>query len=124
MSDYIDFLKEVFAEFGPVYTRRMFGGHGLYFDGLMFGLITQDTLYLKADAENRHFFEAQGLEKFTYEKQGKQYSIAYFQAPDQLYDDPQEAALWARRSWEAAVRGDAKKPPKKRRTLTNFAPRP
>ena len=44
MSDYIDFLKEVFSEFGAVSARRMFGGHGLYFDGLMFGLVTQDTL--------------------------------------------------------------------------------
>ena len=109
MSDYIDFLKEVFATFGPVSSRRMFGGHGLYYDGLMFGLVTQETLYLKADAENQSFFEAEGLEKFSYEKQGKRYAIAYFQAPDQVYDDPDEAALWARRSWDAAVRGAAKK---------------
>jgi len=109
MSDYIEFLKETFATFGPVNSRRMFGGHGLYFDGLMFGLVTQDMLYLKADAENRHFFEAEGLEKFSYEKQGKRYSIAYFQAPDQLFDDPEEAAIWARRSWQAALRGAAKK---------------
>lgn len=109
MSDYIDFLKEVFTQLGPVNSRRMFGGHGLYFDGLMFALVTQDTLYLKADAENQHFFEAEGLEKFSYEKQGKRYSIAYFQAPDQLFDDQEEAALWARRSWQAALRGEAKK---------------
>tara|TARA_R110002167_G_scaffold29239_3_gene97743 strand:+ start:43895 stop:44236 length:342 start_codon:yes stop_codon:yes gene_type:complete len=109
MSDYIDFLKEVFATFGPVNSRRMFGGHGLYYDGLMFALVAQDTLYLKADAENQHFFDAEGLEKFSYEKQGKSYSIAYFQAPDQLFDDQDEAAIWARRSWDAAVRGAAKK---------------
>lgn len=109
MNDYIDFLKEVFALFGPVSSRSMFGGHGLYFDGLMFGLVVQDTLYLKADTENQRFFEAEGLEKFCYEKQGKRHFIAYFQAPDQLFDDPEEAAVWARRSWEAAMRGAAKK---------------
>ena len=109
MSDYIDFLKEIFVLFGPVSSRRMFGGYGLYFDGLMFGLVTQDSLYLKADVENQHFFEDQGLEKFSYEKQGKRHFIAYFEAPDELFDDPEEAALWAKRSWEAAVRGDTKK---------------
>lgn len=109
MSDYIDFLKEVFAVFGPVSSRHMFGGHGLYLDGLMFGLVAADTLYLKADGENQHFFEAEGLEKFSYEKNGKRYAMSYFQAPDQLFDDPEEAALWARRSWEAALRGAAKK---------------
>jgi len=87
----------------------MFGGHGLYFEGLMFGLIAEDVLYLKADTENQHFFEAEGLEKFGYEKKGKLYYMSYFQAPDQLYDDQDEAALWARRSWEAAVRTAAKK---------------
>ncbi len=109
MSDYIDFLKEVFATFGQVNSRRMFGGHGLYYDGLMFALVADDTLYLKADAENQHIFEDEGLERFSYEKQGKSYSIAYFQAPDQLFDDQDEAAIWARRSWDAAVRGAAKK---------------
>lgn len=109
MSDYVDFLKEVFVLFGPVNSRRMFGGYGLYLDGLMFGLVTQDSLFLKADVENQHFFEAQGLEKFSYEKQGKRHYIAYFAAPDELFDDPEEAALWARRSWEAAVRGAVKK---------------
>ena len=109
MSEYIDYLKEVFADFGPVGARRMFGGHGLYHEGLMFALVARDALYLKSDGENVHFFEALGLEKFSYEKQGKRYSIAYFQAPDTVYDDPEEAALWARRAYAAALRADALK---------------
>lgn len=109
MTDYIEFLKEVFATFGPISARRMFGGYGLYLDGLMFGLVAQDTLYLKADSENQNYFEEEGLEKFSYEKKGRLYSIAYFQAPEHIFEDQGEAALWAQRSWQAAVRGDAKK---------------
>ena len=110
MSEYIDYLREVFADFGPVTARRMFGGYGLYHEGLMFGLVAQEALYLKSDAENVHFFAAEGLEKFSYEKQGKRYSIAYYQAPDTVYDDPEDAALWARRAYAAALRaGDVKR---------------
>lgn len=116
MNDFVEFLKEVFSNFGPVSARRMFGGYGLYYDGLMFGLVAQDTLYLKADAENQHFFDAEGLEKFTYEKSGKTFSIAYFQAPDAIFDDSDEAALWAQRSFNAALRAAVKKRPKKSRT--------
>lgn len=115
MSEYIDYLREVFADFGPVSARPMFGGHGLYHEGLMFGLVAQEALYLKSDAENVHFFEAESLEKFSYEKQGKCYSIAYFQAPDTVYDDPEEAALWAHRAYAAALRADALKHRKKPR---------
>lgn len=109
MSEYIDYLKEVFMDFGPVSARRMFGGHGLYHEGLMFGLVARDTLYLKSDGDNVHFFLEEGLETFSYEKQGKRYSIAYYQAPDSVYDDPEEAALWARRAYAAALRADALK---------------
>lgn len=116
MNDFVEFLKEVFSGFGPVSARRMFGGYGLYYDGLMFGLVAQDTLYLKADEAIQHYFDAEGLEKFTYEKSGKTYSIAYFQAPDALFDNQDEAALWAHRSFNAALRAAVKKRPKKTRT--------
>ncbi len=109
MNESLMFLTEVFSRFGHVSARRMFGGYGLYHEGLMFALVTGDSLYLKSDAENVAFYEAEGLEKFQYEKQGKWVSIAYYEAPASLYDDPEEAALWARRAWGAAVRAEEKK---------------
>lgn len=39
MNEFVEYLKEVFREFGPVSARRMFGGHGIFFDGLMIGLV-------------------------------------------------------------------------------------
>jgi DNA transformation protein len=81
----------------------------------MFGLVSDETLYLKADAENAGYFEEEDLQKFEYIKQGKVAYIAYYQAPDIVMDDREEAALWARRSWQAAVRADEKKRSKIRR---------
>ena len=109
MDDYITYLQEVFSGMGTISAKRMFGGHGLYYDSLMFSLVADGVVYLKADAENAQDFEALGLGKFQYEKSGKLMAISYYQAPDELFDDPQLAERWARKAWNAAVRGDQKK---------------
>ena len=43
-------IHELFASFGPVTLRRMFGGAGIFSQGLMFGLVFDKAIYLKADA--------------------------------------------------------------------------
>jgi hypothetical protein len=49
ISEYVEFLKEVFEQFGQIQPRRMFGGYGIFYKGLMFGLVAEDVLYLKGD---------------------------------------------------------------------------
>ena len=112
MSDYIEYLKEVFSEFGPVQPRRMFGGYGIFYKGLMFGLVEDDSLYLKVDETISSFFTDRELEQFSYEKQGKAFKMSYFMAPEGIFDDPEEAKIWADRSYAAAVRSS--KPKKKK----------
>ncbi len=104
MSEYIEYLHEVFELFGPIKIRKMFGGYGLYHQELMFALVAEDTLYLKADAENLSFFEDEGLGPFEYNKGGKVVKMSYYLAPDEIMDDCEQAAIWARRSFEAARR--------------------
>lgn len=100
--------------FGPVQARAMFGGHGLYRDGLMFALVLDDRLYLKADDANQGAFEAHGLPPFTYvTKDGKAGSLRYHEAPPEAFEDPQVMAQWARVGYEAAVRAGAKAASKK-----------
>ena len=111
MSEFTRYLQEVFELFGPISARKMFGGYGIYHQGLMFGLVADDTLYLKADAQNVAFFEELGLGAFEYHKQGKEMKMSYYLAPDEIMDDREQAALWAQRSFAAALRG--KKPAKK-----------
>lgn len=105
MNEFIDHLRDVFREFGPIEARRMFGGHGVYHDGLMFGLIVDETLYLKADGVNAAHFREQQLPQFEYLRRGKPTRLSYYRAPDVVLEDPAEAARWARRAFEAALRG-------------------
>lgn len=104
MSEFTDYLKEVFQSFGIVNVRRMFGGHGLFHDGLMFGLVVNEVLYLKADPQSRHWFLDEDMAPFIYYKQDKPVSLSYYTAPESIFEDPDEACLWARRAFDAALR--------------------
>ncbi len=115
MSDFIPFVQELLEDWGTVSARRMFGGHGLYHEGLMFAIVMDNRLYLKADDINRPDFEALGLTPFTYPMKGKDVALSYWAAPDAVFDDPQEAVRWARSAWDAAARGQAAKAARPRR---------
>ena len=105
MSDFIPFVQELLEGWAPVSARRMFGGNGLYHEGLMFAIVMDQRLYLKADEVNRPQFEALGLAPFTYAMKGKEVALSYWAAPDAIFDEPSEAVRWAQSSWDAALRG-------------------
>ncbi|HEY8119074.1 MAG TPA: TfoX/Sxy family protein [Methylophilaceae bacterium] len=112
MSEFVDFLQEVFEKFGRINARKMFSGYGLYHDGVMFGLVADEMLYLKADISNAHFFESRGLPQFAYTRGDKTVKMSYYLAPEEIYDDKEEAAVWARRSFEVAFRTKKSSPRK------------
>ena len=103
-------IRELFREFGPVSVRRMFGGAGIFVDGLMIGLVSGGLIFLKADAETIPAFEAEGQGPFTYAtKNGEQKLTSYWRMPDRLYDDIDELAHWARTAHAVALRAAARK---------------
>lgn len=103
-GEFIAFLKEQLAGFGPVTVRRMFCGAGLYQDSVMFGLVIDGTLYFKTDGENRTRFEESGSAPFAYDAKGRKVVTSYWRAPESCLDDPAEMLRWAHLSLEAARR--------------------
>ena len=108
MSEFVDYLEEVFDAFGKIRARKMFGGYGIYHDGVMFGLVADDTLYLKADEKTVDLFEKRGLGPFQYDKAGRIVKMSYYLAPEEIFDSPGDATLWARRAYGAALRAKSK----------------
>ncbi len=104
MSEFVSYLKEVFRELGPIKSRKMFGGHGLYYNDFMFALIADEQLYLKVDKTIENYFTAMSLPQFEYTKGDKIVRMSYFLAPDDILEDPEQAAVWGRRSYEVAKR--------------------
>jgi len=99
---------------GTVHSRSMFGGYGLYCDGIFFALISDDMLYLKADAENQAAFESRQLPRFSYTARGKVHALMYYQAPSEVYDEPTAMLHWGQLALGAGVR--ARKPARAKAT--------
>lgn len=114
-----EFVAELFAPMGSVSIRRMFGGAGVFRDGLMFALLGDDTVYLKTDARLRADLEAEGSAPFIWIKPstGEEIDMGYVSLPSCAMDDPDEASAWAKRALAVAKAKAAAKPlakPKKK----------
>jgi DNA transformation protein len=104
-----DFIRELFSQFRPVTVKRMFGGAGLYCEGVMFGIVFDGAIYLKVDETSIPNFEREGSQPFVYTRaksSGRvgRSSLSYWRLPDRLYDDPDELAAWAARALAIAER--------------------
>jgi DNA transformation protein len=106
-------IVDLLDPFGPCEARRMFGGYGIFHQGLMFGLIAAGNFYLKADIETRDLFSSEGCEPFSYYKKEKQFRLSYYLAPESFFEDPDASLRWARLAFDAALRNPNKS--KKRR---------
>ncbi|HKC43502.1 MAG TPA: TfoX/Sxy family protein [Burkholderiales bacterium] len=103
-SEFADYAVELLGGAGRVVARRMFGGYGLYCDGVMFALIADDVLYLKADEASRPDFERAHSVPFVYDAGGRRITMAYWRAPDEAMESRELATPWARRAYAAALR--------------------
>jgi len=102
-------VVELMQTIGPVSAKPMFGGHGVFLEGLMLALIADSVLYFKADKESEGEFKELGLGPFTYHKKGKEYAMSYFQAPEETLEDLEEMKIWANKAYAAALRAAARK---------------
>ena len=119
-----DRFDDLFAPFGKIVVRRMFGGEGLFRDGLMFGIVHEEKLYFKTSEESRRAFIAEGVGPLFFKfKNAEGVLTSYYELPDRLYDDPEELAQWARAAFAVALesptakkkRGNPKAKPVKKR---------
>jgi len=114
-KEFTSYVVDLMQSIGPVSSKAMFGGYGIFLGGLMFGLIADGVLYLKADKETENEFKAKGLEKFTYNKKGKELKMSYYQAPEETLEDGEEMSSWAAKAYSTALRAASKKRKKKTR---------
>ena len=119
--EFVEHVVETLKAFGAVAVRPMFGGWGIYRDGVFFALVAADTLYFKSDDENRAQFERASPGPFTFEKKGETIVTHYFAVPEDAFEDPQVMARWARLGYAAALR--AARRPRSRRKPPSRSPR-
>ncbi len=104
-DSFAKFLREQLAPLGRVTMRRMFGKTGVFCDGFMLGMVTDNTLYFRVDDGNRAAFkEAESYPPLSYEKKGCTIALSFWRAPERLFDEPDELVTWARIALAAARR--------------------
>ena len=114
-AGFAEFLRDQLAPLGRVTMRRMFGKTGVFCNGVMFGMVTGDTLYFRVDDHNREIFEeARDAPPLNYEKGGRAIDLSFWRAPERLLDEPEELVTWARAALAAARRVAAKRTPGRR----------
>lgn len=105
-------IEELFAPFGPVVVKRMFGGFGVSADGLHIAICADGEIFLKSDADTALLFEAAGSRPFVYRRENKLVALSYWRLPDEALEDEDALRKWARLALAAARRAQAKKPKK------------
>jgi DNA transformation protein len=100
--DYRDYVLEQLAGLGGVSSRPMFGGVGLYCEEHFFGLIADDTLYLRVDDGNRADYTARGMRAFRPYADRPLLSTTYYEIPAEVMEDAEQLVSWAQRSVAAA----------------------
>ena len=109
-DSFAEFLREQLAPLGGVAMRRMFGKTGVFCDGVMLGMVTENTLYFRVDDQNRTTFkEAESFPPLNYQKRGSAIDLSFWRVPERLFDEPDELLDWARAALAAAHRVAAKR---------------
>ena len=107
---FAEFLREQLAPLGRVAMRRMFGKTGVFCEGVMFGMVTDNTLYVRVDDQNRAIYkEAESYPPLNYRKKGSTIDLAFWRVPERLMDEPDELVVWSRAALGAARRVAAKR---------------
>lgn len=110
-DDFADALTDLLSRalLGPVRAKRMFGGHGFYFDELFIAVLVQGVFYLKTSAETRATFETEGLQPWIYLREGRPVSMGFHPVPEAALDEAEALRPWARLAVQAALSSPRRK---------------
>ena len=123
-DDFIAYLHELLEPVGKVSARAMFGGWGVYVDGIIVGIVVEGRLYLKADALSEPRFIATGNAPFMYPSPKGPMAMSYWSIPEEALDSSEAMRPWAGLALAAARRKAASKKPKSSTKGKQAKPKP
>jgi DNA transformation protein len=123
-DDFIAYLHELLEPVGKVSARAMFGGWGVYVDGIIIGIVVEGRLYLKADALSEPQFIATGNAPFMYPSPKGPMAMSYWSIPEDALDSSEAMRPWAKLALEAARRKAAATKPKSSAKGKDAKPKP
>ena len=106
-DSYRDFVLEQLGRVTPVSGKSMFGGVGIYAQGMFFALIAEDRLYFKVDDATRPDFERFSMEPFR--PFGEDSAMGYYEVPADVVEDSAQLAAWMKKAIDVAAKAKGKK---------------
>ena len=103
-DSFFSYVEDQFSGIGKISIRKMFGGAGIYCQGVMFGLISDNIIYLKTDDSNKSDFEKLDLKPFKYNAKGKEISMSYYEIPEDILENSEILEKWASKSLKIALK--------------------
>ncbi|MEQ9220182.1 MAG: TfoX/Sxy family protein [Cyclobacteriaceae bacterium] len=106
-EDYLNFLKDQLSGIGEFETKKMFGGHGFFKDGLMFGMLGSGIFRLKVDESNEQDYIDKGMKPYYSDKKKK--GMPYWEVPADVLENRTELSKWALKSVSIAIKSSSEK---------------
>ena len=116
-DEFLIYLKDQLADMGPVACRRMFGGTGLYCNGLMFAIVVDDVVYFKVDDSNRADYEAAGAGPFVFTSKRGPSIMSYYEVPVDVLESKEKMSQWAIKAFDVAIAAKKKTAKKAKKKL-------
>ena len=102
-NHYASYILDLLEPLGNIKARKMFGGFGIYKDGVFFALIADNILYFKVDNNNRSLYESMGSKPFSYEGKNKKIvTMSYWEVPVDILENSTKLAQWVQQAVKAA----------------------
>jgi len=105
----VDDFMSYLTPHGPITVRAMFGGYGIFYDGVIFASVIENELYFRVDEESREEFEKRGSKQFVYEGMGRPVGMPYFTIPAAILKNKKELKRWIDRAYLASMTSKKKK---------------
>ncbi len=111
-NQYLVYIMERLQPHGPIKSRAMFGGHGIYYNDVIFAVIVENELYFRTDEDTKQAFEAYESKPFVYEGMKKPVKMPYHRIPEEILENSDELPYWIERAYQTSLKH--KKPKKKK----------
>ena len=103
-SNYLEYVMEILASHGEMTSKPMFGGHGIYKNGVIVAFIAYDELYFKVDESNKSQYKDFDSEPFIFEAKGKKTAMSYWKVPMEILEDENQIGVWLDQSYEISLK--------------------
>jgi DNA transformation protein len=108
-NEFVAHIIDLLSPYGSIKARAMFGGYGIYKNDLIVGIIIQDELYFKVDAESTKAYENKESKPFSYESNGKKIKMSYWQVPPEIMEDQALLGDWLEGAYNVSLKAKSRK---------------